>query len=133
MRSYQHHIRLYVKEELPREVISIVYKTIDLIVPEGVLRPVISVTKGETDVFYHIKEGRHAYDMPTTRDLTPDETEELFNALDYVMTIDFDIEATTPLVGTLTNPEHDAIEVGLDAYKKAVKQEHETSVTQNRS
>ena len=129
MRPYQHHIRLYVKEELPQEAVSIVYKTVALIVPEGILRTVIRVNKEDTDVFYHIKDGRHAYDMPTTRDLTPDETEELFNALDHVMTIDFDIESTTPVVGTLTDPEKNSIEVGLDAYKQAVGPDQEKSVT----
>ena len=59
--------------------------------------------------------------MPTTRDLTPDETELLFDALDTVMSIDFDIESTTPVVGTLSDPEKDAIEVGLDAYKQEIK------------
>ena len=129
MRSYQHHIRLYVDQELPREAVAIVYKTISMIVPEGILRSVDRFGKDPTDVFYHIKDGRHAYDMPTTRDLTPDETEELFNALDHVMTIDFDIESTTPVVGTLTDPEKNSIEVGLDAYKQAVGPDQEKSVT----
>ena len=34
-----------------------------------------------------------------TRDLTPDETELLFDALDYVMTIDFDVEPNNTVVG----------------------------------
>ena len=120
MRSYQHHIRLYVDEELSNEVLQVVYKTIELIVPEGILRTINQLGKADTDVFYHIKDGRHAYDMPTTRDLTPDETELLFDALDYVMTIDFDVESTTPMIGKLTNAERDAMEMGLDAYKQAV-------------
>ena len=121
MRPYQHHIRLYVDEELPKEAVAVVYKTIELIVPEGILRSQVRVNKEPTDVLYHIKDGRHAYDMPTTRDLTPDETELLFDALDTVMSIDFDIESTTPVVGTLSDPEKDAIEVGLDAYKQEIK------------
>jgi hypothetical protein len=121
MRPYQHHIRLYVDNELPKEAVAVVYKTIELIVPEGILRSHVRVNKEPTDVLYHIKDGRHAYDMPTTRDLTPDETETLFDALDTVMNIDFDIESTTPVVGTLSNPEKDAIEVGLDAYKQEIK------------
>jgi|TARA_B100001094_G_scaffold327357_1_gene385414 hypothetical protein len=121
MRPYQHHIRLYVDEELPKEAVAVVYKTVELIVPEGILRSQVRVNKEPTDVLYHIKDGRHAYDMPTTRDLTPDETELLFDALDTVMSIDFDIESTTPVVGTLSDPEKDAIEVGLDAYKQEIK------------
>ena len=121
MRPYQHHIRLYVDKELPREAVAIVYKTVELIVPEGILRSQVRVNKEPTDVLYHIKDGRHAYDMPTTRDLTPEETELLFDALDMVMNIDFDIESTTPVVGTLSDPEKDAIEVGLDAYKQEIK------------
>ena len=120
MRSYQHHIRVYVDEELSNEVLQVVYKTIELIVPEGILRTISQPGKSNTDVFYHIKDGRHAYDMPTTRDLTADETELLFDALDYVMTIDFDVEATTPVGGNFTNAERDAMEMGLDAYKQAV-------------
>lgn len=120
MRSYQHHIRVYVDEELSNEVLQVIYKTIELIVPEGILRTISQPGKSNTDVFYHIKDGRHAYDMPTTRDLTPDETELLFDALDYVMTIDFDVESTTPVVGNFTNAERDAMEMGLDAYKQAV-------------
>ena len=121
MRPYQHHIRLYVNEELPREAIVVVYKTVELVVPEGVLRAHIRFNKEPTDVLYHIKDGRHAYDMPTTRDLTPEETETLFIALDMVMSIDFDIESTTPVVGKLGDPEKDAIEVGIDAYNKALQ------------
>ena len=120
MRSYQHHIRLYVDEELSNEVLQVIYKTVELIVPEGILRTINQPGKANTDVFYHIKDGRHAYDMPTTRDLTPDETELLFDALDYVMTIDFDVESTTPVVGDFTKQEQDAIEMGVDAYKQAV-------------
>ena len=120
MRSYQHHIRLYVDEELSNEVLQVIYKTVELIVPEGILRTINQPGKANTDVFYHIKDGRHAYDMPTTRDLTPDETELLFDALDYVMTIDFDVESTTPVVGDFTKSERDAMEMGLDAYKQAV-------------
>ena len=41
-----------------------------------------TASKADTDMFYHIKDGRHAYDMSTTRDLTPNETEDLFDALD---------------------------------------------------
>ena len=120
MRPYQHHIRLYVDEELPKEAVAVVYKTVELIVPEGILRSQVRVNKEPTDVLYHIKDGRHAYDMPTTRDLTPDETELLFDALDYVMTIDFDVESTTPVIGNFTDTEQDAMEMGLDAYKQAV-------------
>ena len=120
MRSYQHHIRLYVDEELSNEVLQVIYKTVELIVPEGILRTINQPGKANTDVFYHIKDGRHAYDMPTTRDLTPDETELLFDALDYVMTIDFDVESTTPVVGDFTKSEVDAMEMGLDAYKQAI-------------
>ena len=120
MRSYQHHIRLYVDEELSSEVLQVIYKTVELIVPEGILRTINQPGKANTDVFYHIKDGRHAYDMPTTRDLTPDETELLFDALDYVMTIDFDVESTTPVVGDFTKAERDAMEMGLDAYKQAI-------------
>ena len=120
MRSYQHHIRVYVNEELSNEVLQVVYKTVELIVPEGILRTISQPGKANTDVFYHIRDGRHAYDMPTTRDLTPDETELLFDALDYVMTIDFDVESTTPVIGNFTDPERDAMEMGLDAYKQAV-------------
>ena len=120
MRSYQHHIRLYVDEELSSEVLQVIYKTVELIVPEGILRTINQPGRGNTDVFYHIRDGRQAYDMPTTRDLTPDETELLFDALDYVMTIDFDVESTTPVVGDFTKAERDAMEMGLDAYKQAV-------------
>ena len=120
MRSYQHHIRVYVDEELSNEVLQVIYKTVELIVPEGILRTINQPGKANTDVFYHIRDGRHAYDMPTTRDLTPDETELLFDALDYVMTIDFDVESTTPVVGDFTKAERDAMEMGLDAYKQAV-------------
>lgn len=120
MRSYQHHIRLYVDEELSNEVLQVIYKTVELIVPEGILRTINQPGKANTDVFYHIKDGRHAYDMPTTRDLTPNETELLFDALDYVMTIDFDVESTTPVVGDFTKAERDAMEMGLDAYKQAI-------------
>lgn len=120
MRSYQHHIRLYVDEELSSEVLQVIYKTVELIVPEGILRTINQPGKANTDVFYHIRDGRHAYDMPTTRDLTPDETELLFDALDYVMTIDFDVESTTPVVGDFTKAERDAMEMGLDAYKQAI-------------
>lgn len=120
MRSYQHHIRLYVDEELSNEVLQVIYKTVELIVPEGILRTISQPGKLNTDVFYHIKDGRHAYDMPTTRDLTPNETELLFDALDYVMTIDFDVESTTPVVGDFTKAERDAMEMGLDAYKQAI-------------
>ena len=97
-----------------------IYKTVELIVPEGILRTINQPGKANTDVFYHIKDGRHAYDMPTTRDLTPNETELLFDALDYVMTIDFDVESTTPVVGDFTKAERDAMEMGLDAYKQAI-------------
>ena len=121
MRPYQHHIRLYVDEELPKEAVAIVYRTVELVVPEGILRPHVRFDKDPTDVLYHIKDGRHAYDMPTTRDLTPDETESLFVALDTVMSIDFDIETTTPVVGKLSDTEKDAVEVGLDTYKKALQ------------
>tara|TARA_Y100001937_G_C7122190_1_gene333147 strand:+ start:1481 stop:1852 length:372 start_codon:yes stop_codon:yes gene_type:complete len=121
MRPYQHHIRLYVDEELPKEAVAIVYRTVELVVPEGILRPHVRFDKDPTDVLYHIKDGRHAYDMPTTRDLTPDETETLFVALDTVMSIDFDIETTTPVVGKLSDTEKDAVEVGLDTYKKALQ------------
>ena len=121
MRSYQHHIRLYVDEELSNEVLEIIYRTVELIVPENILRTIQQPGKSDTDVFYHIKDGRHAYDMPTTRDLTPDETEDLFDALDHVMNIDFDIESTTPVVGNFTSAERDAMELGLDAYKQAVR------------
>ena len=120
MRSYQHHIRVYVDEELSNEVLQVIYKTVELIVPEGILRTINQPGKANTDVFYHIRDGRHAYDMPTTRDLTPDETELLFDALDYVMTIDFDVESTTPVVGDFTKSEVDAMEMGLDAYKQAI-------------
>ena len=121
MRPYQHHIRLYVDEELPKEAVAIVYRTVELVVPEGILRPHVRFDKDPTDVLYHIKDGRHAYDMPTTRVLTPDETETLFVALDTVMSIDFDIETTTPVVGKLSDTEKDAVEVGLDTYKKALQ------------
>ena len=120
MRSYPTSTRVYVDEELPNEVLQIIYKTIELIVPEGILRTISQPGKSNTDVFYHIKDGRHAYDMPTTRDLTPDETELLFDALDYVMTIDFDVESTNPVVGNFTDSEQEAIEMGVDAYKQAV-------------
>ena len=40
MRSYQHHIRVYVDEELSNEVLQIIYKTVELIVPEGILRTI---------------------------------------------------------------------------------------------
>ena len=99
---------------------QIIYKTVELIVPEGILRTIRQSGKSDTDMYYHIKDGRHAYDMPTTRDLTPDETELLFDALDYVMTIDFDVESTTPVVGNFTKAEQDAVEMGVDAYKQAV-------------
>ena len=92
MRSYQHHIRLYVDEELPNEVLEVIYKTVELNVPENILRTIQQPGKADTDMFYHIKDGRHAYDMPTTRDLTPNETEDLFDALDHVMNIDFDAQ-----------------------------------------
>jgi hypothetical protein len=36
------------------------------------------------------------------------------------MTIDFDIESTTPVVGDFTKQEQNAIEMGVDAYKQAV-------------
>ena len=121
MRSYQHHIRVYVDEELSNEVLQVIYKTVELIVPEGILRTINQPGKANTDVFYHIRDGRHAYDMPTTRDLTPDETELLFDALDYVMTIDFDVESTTPVIGNFTDSERDAMEMGLDAYKQALE------------
>ena len=58
--------------------------------------------------------------MPTTRDLTPVETELLFDALDYVMTIDFDVEPTI-VVGDFTSAERNALEMGLDAYKQALE------------
>tara|TARA_Y100000590_G_scaffold92771_1_gene104994 strand:+ start:4272 stop:4673 length:402 start_codon:yes stop_codon:yes gene_type:complete len=133
MRPYQHHIRLYVDQELPNEAIQIVYKTVELVVPEGVLRAHVRFNKEPTDVLYHIKDGRHAYDMPTTRDLTPEETETLFIALDTVMNIDFDIESTTPVVGTLSDPEKDAIEVGLDAYKREIGKNNDESASHNRA
>ena len=133
MRPYQHHIRLYVDQELPNEAIQIVYKTVELVVPEGVLRAHVWFNKEPTDVLYHIKDGRHAYDMPTTRDLTPEETETLFIALDTVMNIDFDIESTTPVVGTLSDPEKDAIEVGLDAYKREIGKNNDESASHNRA
>ena len=55
-----------------------------------------------------------------TRDLTPVETELLFDALDYVMTIDFDVELTI-VVGDFTSAERDAMEMSLDAYKQALE------------
>ena len=121
MRAYQHHIRLYVNEELSNEVLQVIYKTVELIVPEGILRTIQQPGKIDTDMFYHIADGRHAYDMPTTRDLTPVETELLFDALDYVMTIDFDVESTTPVIGDFTGAERNAMEMGLDAYKQALE------------
>tara|TARA_B100000965_G_scaffold406723_1_gene447582 strand:- start:4549 stop:4950 length:402 start_codon:yes stop_codon:yes gene_type:complete len=133
MRPYQHHIRLYVDQELPSEAVAVVYKTVELVVPEGILRAHVRVNKSPTDVLYHIKDGRHAYDMPTTRDLTPDETQDLFTALDIVMNIDFDIESTTPVVGTLSDPEKNAIEVGLDAYKQEIGKGNDEAVAHNRS
>ena len=88
----------------PNEVLQIIYKTIELIVPRRYIKNNKSFENPNTDVFYHIKDGPHAYDMPTTRDLTPDETELLFDALDYVMTIDFDVEFHHfPVVGNFTD------------------------------
>ena len=51
MRSYQHHIRLYVDEELSSEVLQVIYKTVELIVPEGILRTINQPGKANTDVF----------------------------------------------------------------------------------
>ena len=66
MRSYQHHIRLYVDEELSSEVLQVIYKTVELIVPEGILRTINQPGKANTDVFYHIS--CLLYTSPSPRD-----------------------------------------------------------------
>ena len=97
-KKYLHHVRAQFLTELSDTQLEALYGVIENLIPDT-LTTTEAMDGGvaeESEILYHVKDGMHSYDFPTTRDLSYDETKTIFETLQSRIPIDFNIEATVP-------------------------------------
>ena len=97
-KKYLHHVRAQFLTELSDTQLEALYGVIENLIPDK-LTTTEAMDGGvaeESEILYHVKDGMHSYDFPTTRDLSYDETKTIFETLQSRIPIDFNIEATVP-------------------------------------